>query len=82
MSRNDDDLRTQAAQIMGMKPSEVVAAVDTPDGVVATTHDGKHTLIRDDGSMVFDVPAVAPVPAPAENASPEGEPPAKPKGRR
>lgn len=40
----------QAAQVLGMKPSEVVDLADADGGTVATTHDGQQTLIRDDGT--------------------------------
>lgn len=73
----DDDLRARAAERMGMKLREIVAVVDTAEGVVVTTHDGQRTLIRDDGSTVASVPEpvdTAPV-APAIPATPTGATP-------
>jgi hypothetical protein len=49
-----------AARIMGMKPHrEVRQATPVDGGTVALTHDGGRTLIRDDGSMEFNLPALS-----------------------
>lgn len=50
MSKPDTD---DAARLLGMKASEVLAVADTDDGLVVTTHDGAETLVRNDGSLVL-----------------------------
>ena len=39
------------AQLMGMKPSEVLEVVSVDDGHAVRTHDGQWTLVRDDGTV-------------------------------
>lgn len=52
----DEQLRADLARRMGMKAREVTAVVEVDDGHAVTTHDGHTTLVRADGSMVFDLP--------------------------
>jgi hypothetical protein len=55
----DEEALEQVAHLMGMKPSEVREVVEVGDGVKARTHDGRWTLIRDDGTFeLTDAPAV------------------------
>lgn len=51
MGNNHDVERV--AQLLGMKPSEVVEVLLDVDGVLAQTHDGNWTLIRNDGTLEF-----------------------------
>jgi len=44
----------QIAQRLGMKPSEIVDVKQATVGVLAQTHDGNWTLIRDDGGLEFN----------------------------
>lgn len=47
-----DDLIERYAALMGMKPHrEVLEVVPVDDGHAARTHDGRWTLVRDDGTM-------------------------------
>lgn len=69
----------RCAQLMGMKPSEVVEVVLDADGVLVQTHDGQWTLIRDDGTLQ---PGAAPEPAVERDADVVDPDPAKPAPKR
>ena len=43
----------QVAQRLGMKPGEIIDVQLDADGVLAQTHDGNWTLIRNDGELEF-----------------------------
>ena len=50
----------EAARILGMKRSEVLAAVPGDNGDLVQTHDGQWTLIRSDGELVYRADAPDP----------------------
>lgn len=64
----DEQLRTDVARVLGMKPSEIVDVVEEDDngGVVVVTHDGVHTRIDDQGGTQV---VAAPVPVPRDPAT-------------
>ncbi|WP_033424886.1 cell envelope integrity protein TolA [Actinomadura flavalba] len=47
----NDDMRADIARVMGMKPSEILAAEDHDHGWLVTTHDGQHTYVTADGRV-------------------------------
>lgn len=78
-----DDIE-RCARLMGMKPHrEVLEAVPVDGGHAVRTHDGRWTLVRDDGTTE---PTVAPelvVERDHGTAEPEPEPePVKPESKR
>lgn len=64
MSELDNDTRAAAAQLLGMKPTEIVAVGRIDGGAVVTTHDGQASLIRDDGTIAS--PWDGPMPEPED----------------
>lgn len=48
----DQDDRAALAKLLGAKPAEILDAVETDAGVVVTTHDGVHSLVRPDHGIV------------------------------
>ena len=46
---------TEAARVLGMKPSEILAVMPSDDGDLVQTHDFRWTLIRSDGEQVYGV---------------------------
>lgn len=48
MSKTD---KADAARLLGMKQSEVIRAVDTPDGVLVDLWNGTRSIIQTDGTI-------------------------------
>lgn len=61
--------KQDAAQLMGMRESEVVSVKAAPGGHIVTTHDGFQTLLTDDGGFVFGADAITDHYAPQEEAA-------------